>query len=74
MLLSFETRKAIEENVDGCMDKETYYLARDILNAITDDNGNPVRPCDAKVVTILARAVADYENSSLDDIKQLIRF
>lgn len=60
MLLSFETRKAIEENVDGCMDKETYYLARDILNAIIDDNGNPVRPCDAKVVSVLQNAIDEF--------------
>ena len=74
MLLSFQTRKLIETNMDSHLDNETYFLARDILNAIRDYNGNPVRPCDAKVVTILEKAVADYEDNNLDDIKQLVRF
>lgn len=60
MLLSFETRKLIETNMDGHLDNETYYLARDILNAIIDDNGNPVRPCDAKVVSVLQNAIDEF--------------
>ena len=73
MILSKETQHLIVSNM-GDVDHETVWLARDLFAALTDTKGKPLNPKDGPAVSVIRKAIDDYEKASLNDINKLVRF
>tara|TARA_E500000318_G_scaffold107055_1_gene115817 strand:- start:2365 stop:2574 length:210 start_codon:yes stop_codon:yes gene_type:complete len=64
--ISPETRKLFMNNMEGGLCNETVYLAQDILDGLTNDKGQALNHLDIKVVSILANAIQNYHEGTVN--------
>jgi len=53
-------------NMEGGLCNETVYLAQDILDGLTNDKGQALNHLDIKVVSILANAIQNYHEGTVN--------